>query len=175
MKVKTFFLVIILAFPIANGLKSCSKDDAPSDPISQLPTHTQTGENTFGCLLDGQAFLPSALYVPYNCFYQYVDRGFYFWISATNRINGITKSIYLGTERLQISENNTYILKQRVNGNAFGGYFIGNDSTGEIQNNYTSSIYSGKIIITKLDFENHIVSGTFWFDVKDSSFAPRKH
>ncbi len=164
MKTKTLLLLILL--PLW-GLGGCSDDDAPPpNPIDLLPPATQTGENTFGCLLDGEAFTPRALYVPYNCFYQYVDGGYYFYVSATNKKGGITKGISVGTEKLQISENTTYVLKERINGNAFGFFYIGNSNTGEIQNNYTFSNYSEELTITKLDFENHIVSGTFWFNLK---------
>jgi hypothetical protein len=37
-------------------LSACSKDD---DPAAQLPAATQTGANTFGCLLNGQPWTPN--------------------------------------------------------------------------------------------------------------------
>ena len=37
------------------GLSQCKKNDSgPADPASQLPPATQSGANTFGCLLNGQ-------------------------------------------------------------------------------------------------------------------------
>ena len=40
-------------------LLSCGDDDNNNtDPIDQLPPLTNTGENTFGCLIDGRAFTP---------------------------------------------------------------------------------------------------------------------
>ncbi|MBO0356924.1 hypothetical protein J0X19_03115 [Hymenobacter sp. BT186] len=38
------------------GLSQC-KQDAPS-PLSQLPPATQTGANTFGCLVNGKPWTP---------------------------------------------------------------------------------------------------------------------
>ena len=32
---------------------------------------------------------------------------------------------------------------------------------------FTPVQYTGKLIITKLDFENQIVSGIFWFDLEN--------
>lgn len=158
-----FLLCLFLVFT------ACSNDDdAPPNPIDLLPPATQTGENTFGCLLDGEVFTPNAFSVPYNCFYQYVDGEYYFYVSAKNKGKGITKGISIGTEGLQIIKNNTYILKQRIEGNAFGFLYIGNSNTGEILEIYTSSIHTGELIITNLDLENNIVSGTFWFDVQDN-------
>jgi hypothetical protein len=37
---------------------ACSSDDDEPSPESQLPPITQTGENTFGCLIDGKLFVP---------------------------------------------------------------------------------------------------------------------
>ncbi len=48
---KTFLLFFIVM------LFSCSKNE-PSSPESKLPPETQTGANTFGCLIDGNLFLP---------------------------------------------------------------------------------------------------------------------
>ena len=38
------------------GLSQCKKND--SDPVDQLPPATQTGANTFGCLVNGQVWTP---------------------------------------------------------------------------------------------------------------------
>jgi hypothetical protein len=164
MKTKTIFLLVLLL-----ELWGCSNHDdtPPPNPIDLLPPATQTGENTFGCLLDGKAFTPRAATVPYNCFYQYVDGGYYFYVTGKNSENGILKSITVGTENLEIMEGDAYALKERISGNAFGRYYIGNSNTGINQNIYTSDNYTGELTITKLDFENHIVSGTFWFDIID--------
>jgi hypothetical protein len=41
-------------------LVQCRKnDDAPAKPEDQLPAATQTGANTFGCLVNGQPYSPS--------------------------------------------------------------------------------------------------------------------
>ena len=37
---------------------SCSKDKTCEDPIDCLPPITQTGANTAGCLVNGQALVP---------------------------------------------------------------------------------------------------------------------
>ncbi|AMR28850.1 hypothetical protein A0257_18270 [Hymenobacter psoromatis] len=39
------------------GLSQCKKSNP--DPVSQLPPATQTGANTFGCLVNGQPWTPS--------------------------------------------------------------------------------------------------------------------
>lgn len=50
---KNLFLLLLTTLII-----SCSSDDSPNDPASRLPPETQTGANTFGCLIDGKILLP---------------------------------------------------------------------------------------------------------------------
>ena len=48
------------------------------------------------------------------------------------------------------------------------GILLGGGVTFSITDNpssSTSSDFTGELKITKLDFTNHIVSGTFWFDI----------
>ena len=51
-------LTLILLFTIPLLALKCNNDPEPNDPIDQLPPITQTGENTFGCLVDGEVWLP---------------------------------------------------------------------------------------------------------------------
>ena len=162
---------IILILIISTFFACCTKDDnqtpAPT-PVSQLPPATQTGLNTFGCLLDGEVFIPGITNNSYQCFYQLVDGEYFFNVSANNSKNNILKGITIGTEKKAISENQTLALEERINGNAFGQLSNLNDNNGIYQVNYTSNLNTGELKITKLDFTNNIVSGTFWFDVKDN-------
>ncbi|WP_026977450.1 hypothetical protein [Flavobacterium tegetincola] len=50
---KKLFLLFLTTLII-----SCSSDDSSSDPASRLPPETQTGANTFGCIIDGKILLP---------------------------------------------------------------------------------------------------------------------
>lgn len=156
---------------LATLLMSCNDDDdqgPPSTPLSQLPPATQTGANTFGCLLDGQVFKPGFYHNSYQCFYQLVDGEYYFWVDASNKkIKNVLRAISIGTEKLPISQGQSLSLYDRINGNCFGGYFVGNQATGVIEDYYTSTENTGELKITKLDFTKNIVSGTFWYDIKD--------
>lgn len=157
----SFFLIcVFLVFT------ACSDDDdaPPPNPIDLLPPATQTGENTFGCLLDGEAFLPAGGINPLDCVYQFVDGGYYFALQGNKRDekNHIIL-IGVGTKNKEIEEGKTYQLLENVEGNCTGVYAY----AGEFR--YTSEIHTGELNITKLDFENNIVSGTFWFDVKDEN------
>ena len=167
MKKLVYFLLCIFFFT------ACDKDDdqGSQDPIEQLPKATQTGSNTVGCLVNGEAFLPKGggLAGNKNCFYQYVDGEYYFGMQFSNSSSsGLeVKSVILATKNATIDENQIY----QLNSQPF--YSNSEDGRGSGYLNYTASNFeeysttseiTGEMTITKLDFENHIVSGTFWFD-----------
>ncbi|WP_372746855.1 lipoprotein, partial [Lutibacter sp.] len=76
-------LVLILTITIL--LTACNKDNDSIAPIDQLPEATQTGENTFGCLLNGEAFLPSGGVNPLDCVYEYYDGSYHFALQGNRR------------------------------------------------------------------------------------------
>ncbi len=160
---KKIFLLLLTTFT----LSCCNKDDAPSQQTSELeklPPATQNGANTVGCLLDGKAFLPGNFPNATNCFYQLVDGEYYFAMAFGNtNFNAINIDVGVGTQKLQIQQYEQYDLYELTDYNAYGGYNFGTF-------NYTTThTHTGKFTITKLDEINHIVSGTFWFDVLDNN------
>jgi hypothetical protein len=60
MKLITSLSIIFIAFVLmASGCKKNSNSN--NSPVDQLPPATQTGANTFGCLINGQAFTPGVV------------------------------------------------------------------------------------------------------------------
>nr|WP_315174344.1 hypothetical protein [uncultured Flavobacterium sp.] len=152
---KNLLLLILTIFT----LTSCDKDDdKPKTELEKLPPATQTGARTFGCLLDGVAFVPTKS----NCssFYQYVN-GYYFSLQGNKYVNKELILLGLSTDNLKIEEGKTYILLDKIDGNASAAYFD------DIDNSRTSLMENGEMKITKLDLTKNIVSGTFWYDIKD--------
>lgn len=155
---------LILLFTTTIFLSCCKNDDGKLvGEIDKLPQATQTGANTVGCLLDGKAFLPGDFLNATNCFYQLVDGEYYFALAFSNRDsqNNIL-GIDLGTNTKQIFQGDTYQLLEYLPSNASASYIYG------LIENSTNNINTGELTITKLDEINHIVSGTFWFDILDS-------
>ncbi len=157
MKKFILFLVLPLLF-------CCSKDDDSSSP---LPPATQAGAGTFGCKVNGKNFVHNDGLI--NCYYQYVDGGYYFGIGGINTDKN-PRMIVLATENKTISEGETLQLSVPLSGNAWGGAMF-NISTGTEA--FTDMEYSGELEITKLDYVNRIVSGTFWFDLRHPGTGER--
>jgi hypothetical protein len=148
-----------LLFAILLSLGSCHKDDDPTAPIDQLPLATQTGAGTFACLVDGKPFIDNS--GSFNCFYQFVDGGYYFHISGTN-YDFIPGGIDIGTINMIIAEGQTYPLLEEVEGNASAALFFQDI----LETSTTNMEYTGELKITKFNLETNIVSGTFWFNIK---------
>jgi hypothetical protein len=160
----SFMKVAILLFAIIL-LSACNKDDdTPANPVDQLPPATQTGANTFGCLLDGEVFIPRGGTNPLDCVYQFIDGGYYFGLQGNKRNeNNNLITIGIGTNNLQLQQGLSYNLLDNLSGKAFGFYLL------STQLSYTSSTSTGELTVSKLDTQNQIVSGTFWFNVEDQN------
>ena len=164
---KTFLLLFLIC------IFGCSNDDdKSSNPVDKLPPATQTGQGTFACLVDGKPFIDTSGYpnnLNFNCFYQYVDGGYYFNVKGKDEdfeYTNTPRSIALGTINRTISEGETFQLLEESEGNAIGGGGF-TFTPLDIQSVYTTAEYTGELHITKFDLEKQIVSGTFWFDLKN--------
>lgn len=141
----------------------CAKceDETPKNPIDLLPPATQTGENTFGCLVDGEAFTPDGRPLSFTKDYIFSNGKYYLSVNASRIVDGDVISIGCSSEGIDIIEGQNYFLLERTDGKVSGRYFALSDAF------YTNSQYTGEMKITKHDNNNYIMSGTFWFDVKD--------
>lgn len=150
---------------------SCNKDDNPFMGKDQLPPETQTGANTAGCLINGQVFLPSqeGLNPSLVCNYEYLQGKFYFNLTIRdNRGMGI-KTISIQTRQVSLEKGRTYILNRNI---VNDGDFIGGAGRYGLNANiyyYTNNIKVGEVIITELNLQNSLISGTFWFDAINSN------
>ncbi|MBI6118790.1 DUF6252 family protein [Salegentibacter maritimus] len=138
---------------------SCSKQDDCDNPVDCLPPLTTKGEGTIGCLIDDEPFKPggSQLSGPtQQAFYQFVDGGYYFGLTANHRSSKKNIRIFIRNE--SIEENMIFNLTLDEKNSNFGEYV---SAAGRYQ---TNNIQNGEIEFIKFDEENGIVSGTFWFD-----------
>ena len=140
--------------------KSCKKE------INLLPDETQTGANTFGCLVDGKAWIPN---------------GGSGW-AASKPISGGYSSPLPNVWLRTYKDNETIIFYIR-NVNKVGTYPLNFDTQPKPANLYpqnygevamrsytsgddsyiTTKTYTGSVEITRADSVNRIVSGRFSF------------
>lgn len=158
MKIKTSLLLLVVALCLA----ACKKDNY------SLPPETQTGANTFGCLIDGKVWIPKGSdgYSGTNktAYYQYIypgPVGYVFHLSGTDYDNNPLLGLDIGIDSFKLSEGATIRLSSGLPGNGGATYWIGNDFSKRYITNGTSQ---GEIHFTKFDEVTRIASGTFWFD-----------
>jgi hypothetical protein len=139
----------------------CKKDDPT--PEQQLPPATQTGANTFGCLVNGQAYVTKGAYGTNRNVVQYdpTPTGAYLNIRTSNSPNDKVRRIFLavgpvtktGGFSLDLSSNEgevSYIDEAKT---APCYEFIQSGTT----------YRRGTLTLTRLDEQAGIISGTFNF------------
>src|SRR5690554_4532953 len=160
---KIFLLLTALAV-----FTGCKNDDTAPDPgnyQTPLPEATQTGKGTFACYVDGMAYIAKSNEI--TSYYQFTQ-GYYAFIVSGAKKEKPLFGIHIGFSSAGLTEGTTYDLKQRQTGNPWGGVSFVYEPEIPYQINYTDgSTYKGEFTITKLDLQNQIISGTFWFDVRD--------
>ena len=145
-------------------LGGCKKK---KEGIEALPEATQIGKNTFGCLVNGEVFLPRAPGIPISLStsYQFVD-GKYLYSWYATRVEGNNRKSFFLNAKDVILEEKVYALTQFDTSQSFSGRF--SSSVGDISDDYeTSPSLQGEIRITKVDQVKRIIAGTFWFDAEN--------
>jgi hypothetical protein len=139
---------------------TCKKNE-----VDALPPLTMEGKNTFGCLIDGKAYVPNGG-SGYNAD-KAVDGGYQditwkdikncVWVQTNNK-DGSGMSIWLrNVERLgDFSLNEDANLTALLPRN-YGLYYSSNSSY------ITTTKYIGKVNIVRADTVNKVISGTFEF------------
>ncbi|GAA4031856.1 hypothetical protein GCM10022409_15140 [Hymenobacter glaciei] len=159
-------LVPLLALALLTQATGCkTKDPAPPQPppspLSQLPPETQTGQRTFGCLVNGQAWTPagSPLGGPLLSAAYSNDR---LGVSANRVIpvNNISSFQRIGFSFEGIQNVGTYALTDSLT--KVGSYEDFENSC----KTYTSKAQVGTLVITRLDPIARIVSGRFSFTLE---------
>lgn len=152
----------------------CKKDDP--EPISTLPPATQTGANTFGCLLNGEAWLPGGYrnmggqerkFTVY-----YPNKGQFkgeFTLTGRRVGTGYNEEIQLALNA--VDHAGTYLINVEAvpYPSALpwldqGVYRTYKPTTREY---ITSSKRTGSLTITRLDTVAHVIAGTFSFTAEE--------
>jgi hypothetical protein len=171
---KNLLLLLLTTF----ALNSCNNDDnKPSTPkteLEKLPPATQTGANTAGCLINGKAFLPKGYYPSGNLSCNYID-GKDFSLRISERImegpSDNIRSVFIISENQNLHDNVavTFLLNNRELNSKYGTYIINAAAPPNTDYYSTNSIVTGEFVITNHNFNQAIISGTFWFDAINSN------
>ena len=163
MKTKTLlFIAMILV------LGCCSDDDnKPMAEIDKLPPATQHGANKAGCLVNGKAFLPKGYITTGNLRCNYIN-GLDFSLIIGERVENQINSVAIISYNTTLEEGQTYILTQYQEDSKYGFYSIGSAPPPRVGYYHTTSVITGEFTITRHDFDNAFLSGTFWFDAVNS-------
>jgi|ERR1035437_6951454 hypothetical protein len=166
---------LLIYFLVLTVLTASMCKKKPVDPIDQLPPETQTGANTFGCLVNGEVLIPkgSSLSGPnLACIYQYLitgtPAGYTFALGATDKKDPCNiKTVGFGFDSV-VMKRGIYLLRLRKNGQGGGAVRMG--MCNMTSNNFdTNESITGELNLKNFDEANQVASGTFWFNAINSN------
>jgi hypothetical protein len=133
-----------------------------------LPPATSEGKHTFGCKIDGVTWIPNGVHEIYGTSMSA--------LSAFVGVHPLTHKFYIHISAIKDHDDGVESLSMMVNADSAGTYLF----NGSLQNGYsypayasfskagyfssvTDSVYTGKLVLTKVDERSRIISGTFEF------------
>lgn len=153
MKTMTSVISALLLIGSIISLESCDlfeKGQKPKTELEKLPPETQEGKNTFGCLVDGKAWLTRTS-IDAQAFYQ--EGVLSITADLSEKAQGI--SITIRDSDIKTIE---YVLESEPIAYALFGDDVENCGYS------TTSMFKGKLLIKKIDKVNFIISGIFEFE-----------
>jgi hypothetical protein len=161
---KKFIFIFLAAISLSS---SCRNEPQIIEPtVPTLPPITQTGENTFGCLVDGEVWLPKGGGILFAYDVTYSNGYFQVYVNQSSDVGFQTVQMSLfPVNRDTVVEIQNSSLPNDLKFFRFG------DATVSPAGYYDAigGQYTGVLNISKLDSINHILSGTFWFDAIDTT------
>ncbi|MGV4413206.1 DUF6252 family protein [Chryseobacterium sp. T1] len=152
----------LLLFALSVCLLSCKDRDA--DP-NVLPEVTQSGKNTAGALVDGKVWVATTERLPTNQDGTFCEKfGNFYDIRLDFRkvANSLKNRIYIKAQIENFELNKVYYLNENIDTSDYN-YTYYSDNNGNTYMTQPNSIYKGTLKITRLDFTNQIISGSFEF------------
>jgi hypothetical protein len=155
-------LLPLLALALLTQCRKSNPD--PAKPEDQLPAATQTGANTFGCLVNGQAYLPAGrvgLGSNYSVSYDPTFNSGSLAVRTYNIANQKSKYLVLGGAG--INKIGTYLFGSAQD---IGAFFTDDNRSipcDEYRSMDLNTFSKGTLTITRLDRQAGIIAGTFSF------------
>lgn len=143
-------LLAILFVSLLGGCDRCEEE--PLTELEKLPPATQEGKNTFGCLVNGKAWVTKTS-IDARSFYQ---SGV---LSVSAKV--INENFYQGIS-LNVLDQNIFATEYELGDPPKSFAQLGDLRTS--CGYETSSQYLGKLVVVKFDPINYIISGAFEFE-----------
>jgi len=142
---------------------ACSKKN--EEPSTVLPDATQIGANTFGAFTNGTLLLPRSIRIKSADMVAYynptaISPSVNFNIYADDEVVDPIRTIQI-ISKTPLQQGQNYSLQVSPTNPVSATY------TGNLEYNVIAPL-TGMLNITKLDTQNQIMSGTFYFDAIDS-------
>lgn len=168
-KIKTLICILLTTTLLAASCKKTKPTTALTE-LEKLPPITQTGANTFGCLVDGKAWLPngSKPQTGGSNIQVYVDSTFQggrFSIVG-HQYNNFQSKVGFGSANC--TNAGYFDISLPSNGIDYNR-FINNVNTCEYSSFDQGTYRRGFFNISRYDLANGIFSGTFEFTIKSQS------
>ncbi len=156
-------LLLILLF--TTFIAACKKSNTVEDELAKLPAATQVGKNTFGCLVNGKAWVaqrddcaPFVCDPPFKMLYVGANGGGVS-IESKNINRDLNEAIVLSVD--STSFYNYFDIEHFSRNHMNFAFFRNYNFISAFDSN---SVYSnGEIKFSKIDLSNRIISGTFKF------------
>ena len=159
-------LLLYAALLVLTQCSKCKNGPMPTDPTAQLPPATQTGANTFGCLVNGQPYTPSGYNGTTNFAVLY-DPGFQGGnlqvMTYRYPEKGVSKTQEVALGGININRVGTYQLGPT---SGTGASYIDDyrlPPCNEYRSDRSNAFSKGRIVLTRLDLQAGIIAGTFEF------------
>ena len=167
MKKYTTLLLVVLAITLLAA--SCKKTETQLTELQKLPPATQTGANTFGCLVNGVAWLPngSKPQTGGSNIQVYVDptfQGGRFAITG-HQYNIPGSDISIGSANC--TSSGIFNLNNNLNGTSYYKTILGSLPC-QLSSSDAGTFKEGYLNISKYDLTTGIFSGTFEFKLYNS-------
>jgi hypothetical protein len=169
--VRIFFKALVLATLSVTACSRCERDNpkpqqptGPKTSLDSLPPITQTGANTFGCLVDGNAFYSN------GCFYT----------SCQNPLTDPSIGLAIGGQMKRENSLFYYVFSMNARDCRGPGEYVFDTSGAttrlssyhsvtrpgcQYYSEQTGNYQKGILRVTRYDIPKRILAGTFWLDL----------
>jgi hypothetical protein len=172
---KYTLLLLLLPLMSVQCKKDKNKDACPDGDkaceLAKLPPLTTEGKGTFGCLVNGKAWLPQEVdLIPKLTSIYYDEEQAYFLGAKDNDNDNESTSVAFNVVKFKLLTQKYALETYKVDtlSESIYSYCWNNDGCNEVKY-YTNDKYSGLLDIQFVDSAKQIISGTFNFNAQASN------